>query len=87
MTLRPITADNLSTPHGFFSREGGVSTGVYAGLNCGPGSADDPAAVAENRARVVNTLGATDLASLHQIHSAMALTVSKLSEGGQSIRT
>ena len=37
--------------HGFFTRQGGVSTGVYESLNLGSGSRDDPAAVAENRAR------------------------------------
>ncbi|MBS0281258.1 MAG: laccase domain-containing protein, partial [Proteobacteria bacterium] len=48
-------ADLQSLPgiaHGFFGRDGGLSTGVYASLNCGPGSRDDPAAVAGNRARV-----------------------------------
>jgi len=34
--------------HGFFGRDGGVSTGVYASLNCGPGSRDDSASVADN---------------------------------------
>jgi YfiH family protein len=43
--------------HGFFGRGGGVSTGLYGSLNCGPGSKDDPAAVAENRARVTGALG------------------------------
>ena len=38
--------------HGFFTRHGGVSQGIYASLNCGLGSRDDPAAVGENRARV-----------------------------------
>ncbi|HTH15498.1 MAG TPA: peptidoglycan editing factor PgeF [Magnetospirillum sp.] len=39
--------------HAFFTREGGVSEGIYASLNCGPGSNDDPARVAENRARAM----------------------------------
>lgn len=57
--------------HGFFGREGGVSTGLYASLNCGPGSADAPEAVAENRARVAAALGAgaDRLVTVHQIHS------------------
>ncbi len=60
--------------HGFFGREGGVSAGLYASLNCGPGSRDDPAAVAENRARAAAALapGAGEsirLVSLSQIHS------------------
>ena len=67
-------AKNLSglsgIAHGFFGREGGVSDGLYASLNCGPGSKDDPAKVKENRARVVESLmpGAR-LVTLAQIHS------------------
>jgi len=66
--------DNLENlngiAHGFFGRAGGVSSGVYASLNCGPGSRDDSSAVAENRARAIAALapGAT-LVSLAQIHS------------------
>ena len=62
---KPVTADRLAavgTPagirHGFFTRQGGVSRGVYASLNCGLGSRDDPAAVRENRARVARFLDA-----------------------------
>jgi YfiH family protein len=63
--------------HGFFGRDGGVSTGIYAGLNCGRGSADDPAAVAENRRIVAASLGVAPAALLtaHQVHSARAVTV------------
>ena len=43
--------------HGFFTREGGVSEGIYAGLNTGVGSKDDPARVAENRRRVAEWMG------------------------------
>lgn len=43
--------------HGFFGRQGGVSSGIYASLNAGPGSKDDPTAVAENRARIAVALG------------------------------
>ncbi len=58
--------------HGFFTRHGGVSTGVYATLNIGLGSADDSAAVAENRRRVAASFGATEdrLLTCDQIHSA-----------------
>ena len=57
--------------HGFFGREGGVSEGLYASLNCGPGSKDDPALVAENRARVTAALApGARLVTLAQIHSA-----------------
>jgi len=56
--------------HGFFTRRGGVSEGLYASLNVGLGSADDPAAVRENRRRAAAALGATGLVTVHQVHSA-----------------
>ncbi len=63
--------DLAGIAHGFFGRAGGVSRGDYASLNCGPGSGDDPAAVTENRARVVAALApGSKLVSLAQIHSA-----------------
>ncbi len=57
--------------HAFFTRAGGVSTGVYASLNAGVGSNDDPTLVAENRARMAAALGVGpgDLLSVYQIHS------------------
>jgi polyphenol oxidase len=65
--------------HGFFTKQGGVSDGIYASLNCGLGSHDDSAKVLENRARVARHLGATDhrLVTLYQTHSATALVVDK----------
>jgi YfiH family protein len=75
MTLKRLEADALKLPgiaHGFFGLEGGVSEGLYASLNCGPGSKDAAQAVAENRRRVAEALGATELVSLSQIHSATA---------------
>lgn len=74
--LQPIThplLDQAGVRHGFFTREGGVSEGLYAGLNTGLGSADDPAAVAENRRRVAEWMNGTpdDLAACYQIHSAI----------------
>ncbi len=72
-------AANLAAPgiaHGFCCREGGVSTGLYASLNCGPGSKDDAAAVAENRRRVAAALAPeTQLISLTQIHSVTVRNV------------
>ncbi len=57
--------------HGFFGRAGGISTGFYASLNCGPGSRDDPATVTENRTRAVAALAPdARLVTLAQIHSA-----------------
>jgi len=67
--LGPILAQPLRRlPHGFFSREGGVSTGIYASLNGGPGSGDAAEAVAANRARIAAHLGVAALVSLHQVH-------------------
>jgi YfiH family protein len=61
--------------HGFFGRAGGVSSGIYESLNCGPGSKDMPEAVAENRRRVAAALvpggEAPQLVSLNQVHSAI----------------
>jgi len=74
--MRPITATALGEiRHGFFTREGGVSTGIYASLNGGPGSKDDPEAIAENRRRIAEHLGAKMLLSLPQIHSDKVVTV------------
>ena len=74
-----LRAENLSLPriaHGFFGRQSGVSDGVYASLNCGPGSDDDRAKVIENRRRAMETFAAdTHLVTLYQIHSAKAVPV------------
>ncbi|MCW5746379.1 MAG: peptidoglycan editing factor PgeF [Alphaproteobacteria bacterium] len=76
-----ITLQTLSrlphVRHAFFTREGGVSDGLFASLNCGYGSADAPANVAENRARAAARLGLASerLLTLHQIHSTQVLTV------------
>jgi polyphenol oxidase len=61
--------------HGFFTRQGGVSGGIFASLNCGPGSNDDAANVQENRARVAEILGAkpSRLLTVFQKHSATAV--------------
>jgi polyphenol oxidase len=63
--------------HGFFTRQGGVSSGIYGTLNCGLGSNDDPAKVLENRARVARHLGSPlpQVVTLYQTHSATALVV------------
>ncbi|MDO7638346.1 MAG: polyphenol oxidase family protein, partial [Planktomarina temperata] len=73
MTLTPLTSDLLSeVSHGFFTRMGGSSTGIYHGLNCGKGSGDRPDAVQSNRAAVADFFGrpADRLQSVHQTHSA-----------------
>jgi polyphenol oxidase len=75
-----IHATELETQgvrHGFFTRQGGVSTGVYASLNGGVGSKDDPEAVGENRRRMALHLGVAPAHLLvpYQIHSPDALIV------------
>lgn len=63
--------------HAFFGRQGGVSTGIYASLNAGTGSRDDPAAVAENRARIAASfdIAPSHLIGVHQVHSPDAVFV------------
>lgn len=67
-----LTSDTLAVRHGFFGRAGGVSAGIYESLNCGPGSADAAADVAENRRRCCEALTADALFTGYQIHSADA---------------
>lgn len=63
--------------HAFFTREGGVSEGIYASLNCGPGSNDAPANVAENRRRAMAMVDLPDhaLISVYQVHSPEVVQV------------
>jgi YfiH family protein len=74
-----LKSANLSLPgiaHGFFGRVGGVSKGIYASLNCGPGSKDSRDDVMENRARATAALAPdAALVTLYQVHSAEAVTV------------
>lgn len=82
MTINPILSADLALPgikHGFFTREGGVSSGIYASLNGGIGSNDDPALVTENRARMAGYLGVTPthLLSVWQYHSPECLVVDR----------
>ena len=73
-----ITADDLSfegITHGFFTREGGVSRGIFSSLNCGLGSGDDIGLVTENRARVQVALGASSLVSAYQVHGVEVAVV------------
>jgi YfiH family protein len=65
--------------HGFFTRVGGVSQGLYKGLNTGVGSNDDPEKVAENRRRVAAWMGVgrESLLSVYQIHSPDVIVVRK----------
>ena len=80
--LNPIRSDALQLngiQHGFFTRLGGVSEGLYASLNGGLGSNDQGDHVLENRSRMAKALGAQPEAflSLYQIHSAETVTVTK----------
>jgi len=85
MTILALKADNLaSVDHAFFGRPGGVSRGLYAGLNCGPGSGDERADVLENRRRAMAALGGVTLVTLYQIHSANAVTVTAPWQIGES---
>jgi len=70
MTPPFLTHDTLAVPHGFFTREGGVSTGPFAALNCSLSGRDDTDCVAENRRRATDALGlpATALLGLTQVH-------------------
>lgn len=63
--------------HGFFTRLGGVSEGIFASLNAGPGSADSPEKVSANRTLIAKSLGipATNLLSLRQTHSNISIPV------------
>jgi hypothetical protein len=75
-----IAADALrlnGISHGFFTREGGHSTGLFASLNCGMGSGDDRNTVGRNRAIVAERLGVAPhaLLSAYQVHSAEAALV------------
>ena len=78
MTLEILTSDILGpVRHGFFTRRGGASSGVFNGLNCGFGSSDQSEIVKINRARVADSMGAAPeaLITVHQTHSADVVTV------------
>ncbi|WP_372990875.1 peptidoglycan editing factor PgeF [Sulfitobacter sp.] len=78
MTLEILTSDSLGTVrHGFFTRRGGASSGVFEGLNCGSGSSDQREIVDINRARVADAMNVapSHLIGVHQIHSATVVTV------------
>lgn len=73
MTGHLLNTPALTVPHGFLSRHGGVSTGVYSSLNCGPGSADDPDMVLENRRVAAGLIAGrriTPVISCYQVHGS-----------------
>jgi copper oxidase (laccase) domain-containing protein len=78
MTLDVLTSpllDIAGVRHAFFTRRGGVSTGIYDSLNVGLGSRDDPQAVQENRRRAAAHFGAAAVVTAYQVHSAEAVSV------------
>jgi copper oxidase (laccase) domain-containing protein len=78
MTLEILTSDALGAmQHGFFTRRGGTSSGIFKGLNCGAGSSDQSEAVIINRGRVADAMQVPHdhLMGVHQIHSADVVTV------------
>ncbi|SKB28623.1 peptidoglycan editing factor PgeF [Sphingopyxis flava] len=82
MTVPFTTAAALGgLPHGFFGRQGGVSTGDLASLNCGIGSGDDPALIAENRRRAATAiLPGAALAGVYQVHGRRCLIVDETTD-------
>jgi hypothetical protein len=75
MLVSPLLSAIPGLRHAFFTREGGVSDGIYAGLNGGLGSDDNPVHVAENRRRMAEQMGVepAHFLSVHQIHSPDAI--------------
>jgi YfiH family protein len=81
----PALAVLSGVSHGFFTRQGGVSTGIYESLNCGIGSKDKRESVLENRARATISLGVASsrLATPYQIHSSDTVVVTEVWQTGQ----
>lgn len=75
--LEILTSEDLPVRHGFFTRKGGASSGIFAGLNCGVGSTDQAEAVAINRSRVAAAMDVSidHLLGVHQVHSSDAVTI------------
>jgi YfiH family protein len=69
----PLLDQVAGVRHAFFTRHGGVSDGLYASLNVGVGSGDDPIHVLENRCRAAATMGSDALVTCYQVHSAKAV--------------
>jgi len=78
VTLDILTSSLLDgVKHGFFTRRGGASSGIFEGLNCGGGSSDQSEIVAMNRDRAADAMGVSSgrLVTVHQVHSATAVTL------------
>lgn len=84
MTLEILTSETLrSVRHGFFTRRGGASSGIFRGLNCGAGSSDQTEAVKLNRSRVAQAMEVEplSLAGVHQVHSPDVVTLTEPTAG------
>ena len=83
----PLLAERAGNAalHGFFTRAGGVSDGIYQGLNVGLGSKDERENIAENRARVARWFSAAPerLATVHQVHSPDVVVVDEHYDGAR----
>ena len=80
LILRANNLSNASTAHAFFGRRGGVSSGIFASLNCGPGSGDARDKVVENRRRALAQLSPepnATLLTLYQVHSNKAVVATE----------
>lgn len=87
MSLEILTSDDLlPLRHGFFTRRGGASSGVFSGLNCGMGSSDLSEVVQINRTRVAAAMEVAPdaLIGVHQVHSGDAVVVQTPSQNGQT---
>ncbi len=84
MTLEILTSDLMSpVRHGFFTRRGGASSGIFHGLNCGTGSSDLAEAVALNRRRVAEAMDVAPeaMVGVYQVHSPTVVTVDRPMDG------
>ncbi len=82
MIIQSEALKHSTISHAFFTRAGGVSSGIYASLNCGAGSNDDAEAVTENKRRACHRLGVQPekLVTLYQVHSPDVLTIDATTE-------
>jgi hypothetical protein len=81
--MKFLTGD-IAARHGFFTRRGGVSGGIFDSLNCAFGSSDDKAVVSENRRRVAESLSVPVICSVYQVHSATVARVTQPWETGKA---
>src|SRR5215470_8090632 len=79
MFSSPLLSAVPGLRHAFFTRHGGVSDDIYASLNGGLGSNDDPASVRENRRRMADAIGVSPehFLSVHQVHSPDAVVATE----------